>query len=69
MRAEGNIDADRVALRGQAFLQVAADAEQHLELERILGQADLLGVLLRKGDALLVMCAEGGDGREASVRA
>src|SRR5207248_8832423 len=34
-RAEGDIDADAVALGGEAALEIAADAVEHLELEGV----------------------------------
>ena len=36
LRAEGDVDADAVALGGEAALKVAANAVQHLELEGML---------------------------------
>src|SRR5829696_9162723 len=55
MRTERDVDTDRVALFDELFLQIAADAIQHLKLDRVLWQANFFGILFCKRDAFIVM--------------
>lgn len=58
LAAEGNIDADVVALRDQVSLQIAADSEEHLELEAASVDAALRGEGLCRGDHLFIVRGE-----------
>src|SRR5690242_16660588 len=62
LRAEGNVDADVIALARQLFLQVTADAIEHLELEARARDVVRLGVTDGLTDDMLVVSGDGGIG-------
>ena len=58
LAAEGNVNANVVALGNKTALQVAADTEEHLEFEVVSIDAVLCGEALCRGDHLLVVRGE-----------
>ena len=64
LRAEGDVDADAVALGGELALEVAADAVEHLELEGVLVDLVLVDEVAHLVDDGFVV---GGDAAEDAM--